>query len=116
MGNVLLEPGDEFSVSYGRSGKKLKAVCLGSRSRKNVFRLMKEVDELGKTGCLVESAEKLEDAMRVCFPGVTDDELDGMTHLQMTGAISDALKATVLDEDQQKKSESQPTSDAESCV
>jgi hypothetical protein len=103
MGQVLLEPGDEFPVSYGRSGKQLKAICLGSRSRKNVFRLMQEVDELSKAGKLVESVEKVEDAMRICFPGVTDDELDGMTHPQMANAIGDALGATVLDEDQQKK-------------
>lgn len=103
MGHVLLEPGDEFSVSYGRSGKTLKAICLGSRSRKNVFRLMQEVDELSKSGKLVESVEKVEDAMRVCFPGVTEDELDGMTHPQMANAIGDALGATVLDEEQQKK-------------
>lgn len=103
MGQVLLEPGDEFTVSYGRSEKKLKAICLGSRSRKNVFRLMQDVDQLGKTNKLVESAEKLEEAMRVCFPGVTEDELDGMTHAQMANAIGDALAATVLDEDQQKK-------------
>ena len=101
MGKVLLEPGDEFSVSYGRSGKTLKAICLGSRSRRTVLQMMEDANKLGTEGKLVESFDKTIEATKICFPQITDDEIDSITHL--SDVILSALGATTLDEDQQKK-------------
>lgn len=101
MGKVLLEPGDEFSVSYGRSGKTLKAICLGSRSRRTVLQLMEEANKLGTAGKLVESFDKMIEAVRVCFPEITEDQIESIPHL--SDVILSALAATTLDEDERKK-------------
>lgn len=95
-----IEPGESFPVEYGSRGKHLTAVSLSLRQQREVMKLVANADA-------VQSDEKFdlaEKALRLCFPEITDEQIDSLNYNMACEAIGNALAATRPDEVQEKKS------------
>ena len=95
-----IEPGEPFDVEYG-NGKKLKAVGLAFRQQRKVLQLLVDGDE----GTQVQKFDAAENALKICFPGITDEQIDSLNYNMACEAIGKAIASTRLSEDEQKKSE-----------
>lgn len=100
-----LEPGDKFTVGYG-NGHTIQVVALSGRQKRNVIAMLEEIKSLQ-----AESASKLrlfeiaEDAVRVCVPGLTEEQIDKMDETQQLEIVGKTIAKAALSEDEIKKSE-----------
>lgn len=94
-----IEPGEEFAVNYGTKGKSLTAVSLSLRQQREVMKLVAGADQLQSD----EKFDLAEQALRLCFPGITEEQIDGLNYNMACEAIGQALSATRPDEDEEKK-------------
>jgi hypothetical protein len=97
---IFLEPGESFAVEYS-SGKSLQAVSLSLRGQQKVMALL--VD--GDSGDQLKKLQAAEQALRLCFPSITDEQLDSLNYNMALEVVGKALAATRLSSDEQKKSE-----------
>lgn len=97
---IFLEPGQQFEVEYS-AGKSLTAVSLSLRGQQRVMQLL--VD--GDAGDQLQKLQAAESGLKICFPTITDDQLDSLNYNMAIEAIGKALAATRLSVDDQKKSE-----------
>lgn len=98
---TFIEPGESFPVPYGSKGKTLTAVSLSLRQQREVMRLVANADN----GSQVDKFDMTEQALKLCFPQITDEQIDDLTFNMACQAIGSALASTRLDEVAEKKSE-----------
>jgi hypothetical protein len=97
---LFLEPGVKFPIEYG-TGKTLEAISLSLRQQQKVMQLL--VD--GDSGDQLKKLEVAEVALKICFPGITEEQLDTLNYNMALEVIGKAMAATRLNVDEQKKSE-----------
>ncbi len=94
-----IEPGERFDVPYGTKGKSLSALSLGLRKQREVMKLVAGADSVQTDRKFVLA----EEALRICFPNITDEQVDDLNYNMTCEAIGHALAATRPDEDEEKK-------------
>lgn len=97
---IFLEPGQEFQVEYS-DGKSLTAVSLSLRGQQKVMQLL--VD--GDAGDQLKKLQAAESGLKLCFPTITEEQLESLNYNMALDVIGKALAATRLSVDDQKKLE-----------
>lgn len=94
-----IEPGQSFSVEY--ANRTWEAVGLTLRQQRQVMQWLVDGDE-GSPVAKFDAAEK---SLKVCCPGITEEQMDLLNYNMACELIGKILAGTRLSEDEQKKSE-----------
>lgn len=100
-----IEPGDKFKIGYGR-GHQIEVVGLNYRQLKRGKILMANVTQANTAETVMQVIDELLEFVRVCAPGITDEQIDAMDDQMMVELIVNTMSKARLSEDELKKSES----------
>lgn len=94
---MKIEPGSEFSVSYG-DGKSAKAVAMSLKQKMEVVRLLKSLDELPGH----DSYEVIYKALAMCSPEA-DSLIEVIDEGDAMKIVVAAMDGQAIQEDEAKK-------------
>lgn len=103
---TAIEPGDSFTIEYGK-GHRLEVVALNGRQRIQCMRIigaMQSASESGNFEHLADAQEKLEQAVRICSPSITDEQLARLDDQLSGDIIFKTLGKAQVDGEEAKKS------------
>ena len=102
---TALEPGDRFKVSYGNDHV-IEVVALSGRQKRSLIAMFEEIKELQTSAASkVRLFEITEDALRLCCPDITDEQIDKMDEQHQMEIAGKTLAKAALSEDELKKLE-----------
>lgn len=114
---MQLEPGEPFDITYGK-GHALTVQALTARQKRQLVKTLTAIQSLDTTNfAALESLYDMAEAgVKVCCPGISDEQLAAMDEQQQMEIIGKTLGGAALSIDEQKKSELPHSSDAASCA
>ena len=100
-----LEPGEKFTIVYGKAKKLLEVVALNGRQKRRALQCMASLAGLKDPATLCSLLEEMEAVVKVCAPGITEAELETLDDALQASIIASTLMQTRLNEAEEKKSE-----------
>lgn len=100
-----LEPGEKFTIAYGKAAKPLEVVALSGRQKRRALQCMASTVEAKKPDTIIAALEELEAVVKMCAPGITEAVLDTLDDALQVAIITAVLMQTRLSEGEEKKSE-----------
>lgn len=112
-----LEPGEPYEIEYG-NGHSLSVVALSARQKKKLVSILQAVQSLDtkQIDSLSTLYDLAEEGLKICSPGITDEQIEKMDEQQQMEVIGKTLAGALPTAGEQKKSESPHSCDAASCV
>lgn len=108
---AAIEPGERFKVGYGNNHS-IDVLSLNMRQKRKLIELVEKVSGLAATSeSKVALFDIAEEALRICVPDLTDEQLDTLDEGMAMEIITATLGGQVLSEDDKKKLESPLLSD-----
>lgn len=104
---AAIEPGEPFTIEYGRQGKTLEVIALTGKQRRDCLRVMGKVQEASDSGsfsAVADAMDLLVEQVKVCSPSIPDDELDRLDDDGLGEIIVKTLGKLSIGAEQAKKS------------
>ena len=97
-----IEPGEPLQVNYGR-GKTANCKSLSLRQKRKVVECMEVA--AGNESTTTQKLDSLENALRLCWPDITEEQLDTIDDVMAVEIVSGVLANNRVSPEQAKKSE-----------
>jgi hypothetical protein len=100
-----LEPGEKFTITYGKAKKPLEVIALSGRQKRRALQCMASTAEAKTPETVMAALEELEAVVKICSPGISEEVLDTLDDTLQVNIITATLMQTRLSEGEEKKSE-----------
>lgn len=106
---TAIEPGERFTIAYGKDKKPLEVVALSGRQKRRAVACMASTTGASKPGEILAVLDELDAVTRICAPGITDAVMETLDDELQVQIISATIMKARISEDEEKKSESPHT-------